>query len=324
LLILLKYNSYLALIFCFNLNFDSELNSLILNCSVIPTYFNKVKLNPYWVTGFSDGDSSFTTVLSKNFTRLSFSYEISLHIKDIAILERIRDFFNCGNISTRPDINRATYRVTDIKDIKNIIIPHFFKYNLLTLKSLDFKLWSELVLKTNKFSNLNSQDLESILPYLASINNGLTKDQSIKFTEIIPVNKGILITPNTINPFWLSGFTAAEGNFYLFIRNTGQLTNIFSITQHDRDLNLLNLFSNVFNCGKLYHRSKDSRCDFSVQNRVKIKQEIIPFFKEYPLVNIKTLDFEDFSKGISLHNTQGWKESVNNIIQNMNTKRKFK
>jgi hypothetical protein len=103
----------------------------------------------------------------------------------------------------------------------------------------------------------------------------------------------------------MSGFVAAEGSFYLLLRDTGQFTNNFIITQDHRDLKLFEMFNKIFNCGKTYHRPKSTRCDFMVQNRTHIKDIIIPFFIKYPLVNIKSLDFEDFSKALALHGQPG-------------------
>jgi hypothetical protein len=108
--------------------------------SLVATFTNKTKLNPFWVTGLSDGESTFTTILSREFKRITLSFEISLHSKDVAILYRIKDFFGCGNISTRSNIKRSTYRVTNLSHIQNIIIPHFKLYTLCTHKQLDFKL----------------------------------------------------------------------------------------------------------------------------------------------------------------------------------------
>jgi len=42
-----------------------------------------------------------------------------------------------------------------------------------------------------------------------------------------------------------------------------------------------------------------------VQNRTHINDIIIPFFIKYPLVNIKSLDFEDFSIALALQGQPG-------------------
>ena len=57
-----------------------------MECGVIATFTNNKKLNPFWVTGFVDGDGSFTTILSREYKRITLSFEINLHSKDVAIL----------------------------------------------------------------------------------------------------------------------------------------------------------------------------------------------------------------------------------------------
>lgn len=294
-----------------------------MGCGVIATFTNKEKLNPYWVTGFVDGDASFTTILSREFQRITLSFEISLHSKDVAILYRIKDFFGCGNVTTRSNINRSTYRVTSLKDITEKIIPHFENYSLYTQKQLDFIVWAKLASMLNINTDRSTNYIESLIPYVAALNKGLSDTQKIRFPNIKAVDKGDYILPEIINPFWMSGFVAAEGSFYLLLRNSGQFVNTFSITQDHRDLQLFEKFSEFFNCGKNYHRPNSSRCDFVVQTRPHIIEIIIPFFNKYPLVNIKTLDFEDFSKALSLHGQPGWRETVEVIIKGMNSKRIF-
>jgi hypothetical protein len=46
-------------------------------------------------------------------------------------LYRIKDFFGCGNVTTRSNLKRST-RVTNFTHIQNIIIPHFNLYPLST------------------------------------------------------------------------------------------------------------------------------------------------------------------------------------------------
>jgi len=206
-------------------------------------------------------------------------------------LYRIKDFFGCGNVSTRSNLKRSTYRVTNFSHIQNIIIPHFKVYPLCTQKQLDFKLWEQIAILRSTIQDKQSNFIENIIPYIAAMNKGLTDKQKLKFLNVKVVNRGTYVLPEVINPYWMSGFVAAEGSFYLLLRDSGQFTNNFIITQDHRDLELFEKFNKIFNCGKTYHRPKSTRCDFMVQNRTHINDIIIPFLINYPLVNIKSLDF---------------------------------
>jgi LAGLIDADG endonuclease len=72
-------------------------------------------LNPYWVTGFADAESSFTIIIeimSRTSWKVRASFEINLHSRDIAILKRIQYFFGVGTVYSRTDREISVYRVT--------------------------------------------------------------------------------------------------------------------------------------------------------------------------------------------------------------------
>jgi LAGLIDADG endonuclease len=247
-----------------------------------------------------------------------------LHIKDLDILYIIQKFFICGNVTTRPKLSRATFRVSNLNDINKYIIPHFQKYSLLTLKKHDFLLWAqaaELINSNN--GNVNNIIIE-LVSLFASINRGLNTSLQSKFPNIIPKKIEINTLPDKLNPWWIAGFVAAEGHFGLGLRSSGQVSNVFGVTQHDRDINLIRIIISYFNCGNLYHRPQYSRCDFMVQNRNDIIQIIIPFFLEYPLKNNKILDFNDFKKALDARDIPNFKEEVLKIKSNINSKRVHK
>lgn len=76
-------------------------------------------------------------IISKRSTlkwRVTVSFEINLHSKDIEILNRIKDYFGVGSVTTRVDKNISVYRVTRLEDLVRVIIPHFTDYPLITQK----------------------------------------------------------------------------------------------------------------------------------------------------------------------------------------------
>lgn len=88
--------------------------------------------HPYWVTGFADAESSFILLLNKNSKyktgySLQTSFSIHLHQKERALLERIASFYGVGNI-TKTGEDSISYQVTSLKDLIQVIIPHFNRY----------------------------------------------------------------------------------------------------------------------------------------------------------------------------------------------------
>lgn len=52
----------------------------------------------------------------------------------------IKSFFGVGAVYIRSDRKLAVYRVTNVNYIKDIIIPHFTNYPLISRKRIDFLL----------------------------------------------------------------------------------------------------------------------------------------------------------------------------------------
>ena len=237
--------------------------------------------------------------------RVQASFEISLLIKDILILYAIQQFFSVGTVNVRTMAGLCVYRVTKLEDLVNVIIPHFMLYSLCTCKQADFILWQIVVNMMTKGLHLTADGFNTILTYYASINKGMSQTLLIYFPNIVPVLRPAIILPTVLNPFWVSGFAAGDGNFSVGIWPTGQIYFNFNIAQHIRDILLMNLIISFFNCGNVYARINNNRADFIVQNFDNIFDIVIPHFINYPLFNIKTLDFNDFKTAAILFKEGG-------------------
>ena len=109
--------------------------SLVRNfsCSHRPTN----PLNPYFVTGFSDAESSFSVSIAKSTKqgkgwRVMCRFDVNLHKKDLDLLNSIKDFFGVGKVYLNTN-DSCIYTVQSIKDLA-IIINHFNNYPLITQK----------------------------------------------------------------------------------------------------------------------------------------------------------------------------------------------
>ena len=102
------------------------------------------QINAYYVTGFTDGEGCFLINIAKRDKykigwQIQLSFQIGLHAKDKALLEKIQNYFKVGSISKHgPCV--LHYRVQSTKDLA-IIINHFDQYPLLTQKFADYKLF---------------------------------------------------------------------------------------------------------------------------------------------------------------------------------------
>ena len=74
---------------------------------------------------------------------------------------------------------------------------------------------------------------------------------------------------------------------------------------------------NYFNCGGFYLNKNKEIGDYIVSSFSDISSNIIPFFKKYPILGYKELDFSDFSKALNLiENKKHLEESgLNELIK---------
>ena len=95
---------------------------------------NTNSLNPNFVTGFCDAESSFYIVISKTNTvsigwTVKAIFEIHLHKKDILLLKHIQSFWGgIGSINEKTNSVSLKIQARDL----NILINHFDIFPLIT------------------------------------------------------------------------------------------------------------------------------------------------------------------------------------------------
>jgi hypothetical protein len=135
--------------------------------------------------------------------RLLPVFAIELHIRDLEVLKRIKEFFNVGSVTVRIRNGKPTgiYSVPSLKDLTEVIIPHFNEYCLLTQKKADFILFSSLVSLMNNKEHLNEKGINKIISIRASMNKGLNGILKSIFPNIVPVKRPIIKNQIIKSPF---------------------------------------------------------------------------------------------------------------------------
>ena len=262
------------------------------------------QLNPWFVTGFVDGEGCFyVSVFLNKSNKLGWAvkpgFSIVLHKKDIAVLEKIKKILGVGKIS-RQCPNKLQFQVQSLKDLGSII-KFFKKYKLHTQKHTDFQFLDEIyILMLNK-EHLTKDGLIKIVAIKASMNRGLSDRLKLAFPDVVPVERPRVENPTrkNIDPNWIAGFTSAEGSFLVKISKSKTKVGFavhleFKLTQDERDEQLMRCLIKYSNCGKIYKYR--TWIDFEVTQLSDITNKIIPFYKKYPIVGVKVLDFNDFCK----------------------------
>jgi NADH-ubiquinone oxidoreductase chain 4L len=111
----------------------------IRNYSTTSSSNKTYSLDPWFITGLFDAESSFVIIVFKNPRyktgwNIQARVQIKMHEKDRDLILKIQKYFGgIGHVSN-PNINLTVeYRVSTIKEITNVIIPHFDNYPLLSV-----------------------------------------------------------------------------------------------------------------------------------------------------------------------------------------------
>lgn len=269
---------------------------------------DRFKLNPWFVTGFTDGDGSFSVSITKKKEGIGWKivpiFTIGLDLKDLDILVQIKDFFKTGNIYTSKR-GVVYYTVGSVKDIVKYIIPHFDKYPLVTQKLKDFRLFKEIVLLMEKGEHNLLPGLLKVFSLKVNLNKGLPTTVKEEFPNILPTSLPEFKLPISFNPNWLAGFITAEGSFYISLyesnkRKAGYAVSLsFSLSQHLKDIELLERLSLFLDCGIVRRSSNREAAELIITKSSDLNQKVTPFLLKYNLSGVKLLDFERF-KEVSL------------------------
>jgi LAGLIDADG DNA endonuclease family protein len=293
------------------------------------------KLNPWFVTGFVDGEGCFAigVFVSSEYKRgyrTQAIFKITLKNEDFNLLCQIKDYFGVGSI-TKHGSTTLEYRVTSLKDL-GVILSHFEKYPLISQKWADYELFKSAILLLKSKEHLTKNGFDKILAIKSSMNKGLSEELQLVFPYISSVNRPILLDKNVKDPHWLAGFTSAEGCFLVYLRNCsttklGKAISLkFSIAQHSRDTELLEKFITTFECGRIELKLSRSAVYLVVTKFQDITDKIIPFFDKYTIKGVKASDYSDFKKVAMLitkkaHLTDKGISEIKLIKSNMNSLR---
>lgn len=302
------------------------------------------KLNPNYVTGFTDGEGCFFVGISsdsryKTGYRIKAIFQIGVHEKDLALLKQIKLFFRVGHI-TKLGVESVQYRVSGLKDL-NLINNHFDLYPLLTRKQSDFLLFKEVIDLMKEGKHLTLEGLKRIISIKITLNGSLaiplrgikeiSDTLSLAFSDLEPALLPKINETKIQDLHWLAGFTDAEGCFFIALKKSpesklGEAVWLrFILSQHSKDKDLLESLIFTFNCGR--YVSKPDCGEFIVEKFSDVRDKVIPIFEEFKLYSLKSKNYEDFKKAAVLinnkaHLTRKGLDEIKEIKGGMNKRRK--
>ena len=331
-----------------------------MNFSTINTPFQISSINPWFITGFTDAEGSFMITITQNEKskmkwRVIPSFAIHIHNKDISLLNQIQKFLGVGNVRKNSNTT-ALFRVDNFKEIQ-VIINHFDRFPLLSVKASDYILFKECYNLIMQKQHLNPKGFEKILSLKYNLNKGLPDKLKKAYPNIVPVNRPEYKFKNIPNPFWISGFASGDSTFSVSIEKSSnklgkRVRLIFGTCLHIRDKEILlgianyiyNSFEDFTPKESGFRKEKQNQLSQSIQqkyiydtantsllqikNYSDIQNKIIPFFNKYPILGVKSLDFNDFKLVANLidnkeHLTSEGLNQIIEIVKGMNLDRKF-
>ena len=303
------------------------------NFSTYNSIYNSTIINPGVWSGLIDGEGSFSIIVDRNKTPklgwgVQFKFQIGLHIKDLNLLYQLQQYLgDIGSIHLARTRDIVNYSIDSKEDLNKLII-HLEQCPLLTQKTADFLLFKQAVKLVNDKAHLTVEGLYQIVNIKASMNLGLSKMLKSEFDGYIAVERPVINYNVMLDPNWISGFVSAEGNFDVRIPLTNNKLGYrvqlrFRISQHSRDLKLMEKIVEYFGSGKIYKYGGKSAVSLTIVDFTDITNTIVPFFYKNPIFGIKLYDYLDWCKIHSLmvnrsHFTVGGINSIRKIISGMN------
>lgn len=128
-----------------------------------------MKLDPQWMVGFIDGEGCFSIDVHVNKTarhkiQIQPEFVVVQGEVDIQILHAMKDYFGCGRVLVNrkdPTSTRMMFRVKNLDDLHDKIIPFFEKHQLKTKKRIEFIRFRQIVRKMK--ANYHKENLNQFL-----------------------------------------------------------------------------------------------------------------------------------------------------------------
>lgn len=139
------------------------------------------RLSTDWVVGFVDGEGCFFVGVNRQPSmRVGWQvlpeFRVVQHERDVALLEQLREFFGCGQITTNHG-DRKELRIRGLKELSERVVPFFKGHPLRTVKRSSFDCFAEVVEMMKRGDHLTTEGLEKVRRLAGRMNRGAQNPQ---------------------------------------------------------------------------------------------------------------------------------------------------
>jgi len=292
------------------------MNQLLLNQSN-----NSFKLTPGYISGLTQSDGSFFCSIilsSKHRFGIQFrpKFSITADLDSKYILESIKTYLKCGNITINNKNYTAELVVDRIEDLHNFIIPHFYHYPVFCAKLHAFNLFKQIVIALYNKDKRTIEGRRELLKLALSMNTTTNRqvDRIEKLYSLLNVSedKDKILLQNDIKEIsselsneHILGIIDGDGSFYISFQKDGTIKTGFNITNDKESKILLERIQTQLNNIGSIHKGTKNELVYTVTGINQIVEVLIPFIDKYPVFSEKSEHYSKFrSVSLILKNEQ--------------------
>jgi hypothetical protein len=271
-------------------------------------------LTPGYISGLTQSDGSFFCTISlssKHLFGLQFrpKFTITADLDSKHVLDEIQSYFGCGNVVINENKHTAEFVVSSLKDLKNIIIPHFLNYPVHCSKLHAFKLFELIVSALVNKEKRTIEGRRELLGMALSMNQSTNrKDERIstlcnclsmdvKDLVLVPNNSLEMLTP--LSSSFISGVVDGDGSFFIYFLSNGEIKIGFTIVTDKASKAMLQSIQTHLNgIGSIREGTKNELV-FTVLGINQIVDVLVPFMDANPILSERALHYNKF-KQVSL------------------------
>ncbi|PIM97131.1 NADH:ubiquinone reductase (H(+)-translocating) [Handroanthus impetiginosus] len=208
--------------------------------------------------------SVYINLFSQKMIERKMEYRGSKSIDSMIVKEQREYLHGVGSINLSNVRDIANYSINSLEGWQ-LLITHLDRYPLLTQKYGDYLLFKKAFSLLKKKVHLSHEGLNEIINIKSAMNLGLSNTLKSEFPNYIPAKRERLFRDN--------------------LR--------FRITQHSRDLELMEKIVSYIKSGKIYKYGGKSAVSFTIVDFTDITNNLLPFMEKHYIIGIKHYDYLD-------------------------------